>query len=357
MQSWRATWSGKTLLLATTLLQPLRVFGQGPLAVPHPVTALPASPASTATATHLLGDTLFRKKQMANARVFGAAIDSKFTLKDLFRLRGLPYPGNGIYLRAFKREHQLEVWVQPVANAKYVLLKTYSICTISGRMGPKRAEGDEQTPEGFYIIDDFNPRSGYHLSLHLNYPNAADRLRDAKHAALGGSIYIHGGCKTIGCLPITDQAIKEVYWLALESRASSQLIPVHIFPTRLTEESMGQLNKAFKGDVQLMSFWGDLKRGYDYFEEKRELPPYYVDPVGRYRIGVEVPAVGLLPKNTPAQEQQQPKTSSPRKNSTISTGPKILGQEIAPASPATAAKPESNSGSAPVPQIERPKSQ
>ncbi len=326
MQSWKAGWFGKTLFLASTLLVPTQSHAQGPLAVAHPGSSLPATVASADTRA---ADTLFRKRQMANPRVLGAAVDTKFTLKDMFRAQGLPYPGTGIYLRAFKREHQLEVWVQPTFNAKYILLKTYTICTISGTMGPKRIEGDEQTPEGFYFIDDFNPSSDYHLALHLNYPNAADKLRDAKVSSLGGNIYIHGGCKTIGCLPITDQAIKEVYWLALESRTSTNAIPVHIFPTRLTKESMTQLNKAFKGDVALMSFWNDLKRGYDFFEDNRELPPVWIDPAGRYRVGEEVPAVGLLPKNTPALQQSQVTTSSAGK--AAKPGPRLLGDPIAPA--------------------------
>ena len=43
---------------------------------------------------------------------------------------------------------------------------------ISGR---KRFQGDERTPEGRYTIDYHNPRSAYHLSLHISYPNPADR--------------------------------------------------------------------------------------------------------------------------------------------------------------------------------------
>ena len=59
--------------------------------------------------------------------------------------------------------------------------------------GHKRFEGDERTPEGRYTIDFGNPRSRYHLSLHISYPNADDRAR-AKTAGRspGGAIFLHG---------------------------------------------------------------------------------------------------------------------------------------------------------------------
>src|SRR5436190_8308491 len=185
------------LLLGATLVS-ARASGQVPLAVPERVTAVPATGAPIRAATM---DTTFRQQQLASPRVLVALLDTKFKLKDLFRQRGLPYPAAAMYVRVFKRDHEMEVWVKPIENARYVLLKTYSVCTISGHLGPKLLQGDEQTPEGFYYIDDFNPRSGYFLSLHINYPNEADRLRSPAAAELGSEIFIHGGCKTVGCLP------------------------------------------------------------------------------------------------------------------------------------------------------------
>jgi murein L,D-transpeptidase YafK len=73
-----------------------------------------------------------------------------------------------ILLRAFKKEAQLEFWVEDSRDKPYVLLKTYSICATSGRLGPKRRFGDEQVPEGFYEPDWFNPQSNFYLSLHVS---------------------------------------------------------------------------------------------------------------------------------------------------------------------------------------------
>jgi len=50
--------------------------------------------------------------------------------------------------------------------------------------------------------------------MHINYPNAADRILGLR-TNLGGTIYLHGNCASIGCIPITDDGIKEVYWLAV----------------------------------------------------------------------------------------------------------------------------------------------
>jgi murein L,D-transpeptidase YafK len=247
-----------------------------------------AVPARDSTLT-LLGKPIsgagsFRNSQLENQRVLAASVETKFELKAEFRRRGIPYPAADIYLRAFKREHELEVWVRPLPGDPFILLKKYAICSISGTAGPKRAQGDEQTPEGFYRIDDFNPWSGYHLSLHINYPNDADVLRLGTKTPLGGDIFIHGGCKTIGCLPITDEAIKELYWLSVEARTRGQDIPVHIFPARLNEASLAQYRRVFGEEPELLAFWRDLKRGYDYFEEMRQLPRIVVDPLGRYRV-------------------------------------------------------------------------
>src|SRR6185295_14539267 len=80
----------------------------------------------------------------------------------------------------------------------------------------------------------FNPLSLFHLSLGLDYPNVADRAAGQPGGSLGGDIFIHGGCASVGCIPLGDQAIEEVYVAALDARArGQQSIPVHIFPRRL----------------------------------------------------------------------------------------------------------------------------
>ena len=145
-------------------------------------------------------------------------------------------------------------------------------------MGPKRQQGDGQVPEGFYNVAVFNPYSSYHLSLGINYPNASDRI--VGKGNLGGDIMIHGSCVTIGCMPLTDTYIKEVYILAVEARTNGQqTIPVHIFPTKMDEKGMNLLADT---NSKQLDFWKNIKTGYDYFEQKKQLPKFSVDKAGKY---------------------------------------------------------------------------
>jgi murein L,D-transpeptidase YafK len=73
------------------------------------------------------------------------------------------------------------------------VIKTYKIALGGNPVGPKERQGDNKTPEGTYIIDSRNSNSGYHLSLHISYPNEKDKMR-AKEIGVspGGDIMIHG---------------------------------------------------------------------------------------------------------------------------------------------------------------------
>jgi murein L,D-transpeptidase YafK len=224
----------------------------------------------------------FLRGQMANDRVFAARVEKRFELKKMFRDRGIAWPAEEIFFRSFKRERVLELWVRPVGQETFVLLKSYEVCALTGKPGPKRRQGDLQTPEGFYHIENFNPQSDYHLSMRVNYPNLSDRILGI--GSLGGDIYIHGSCKSAGCLAVNDENIKEIYWLAVEARDHGQRrIPVHIFPTRLTAGSLQQLIRIYEKEPELGAFWTSLKPGYDFFEQNHTLPVVSVSKRGAYR--------------------------------------------------------------------------
>lgn len=244
--------------------------------------------ASAARAASAAGEFDFAAAQLRNPRVMQARLETRFAIKRLFRERGITYPAAQVFIRIFKRERTLELWVRPHDADRFVLLKQYMICALTGDLGPKRVQGDKQTPEGFYEIDLFNPTSEYHLSLHVNYPNRSDRLR-GQSAPLGGDIFIHGGCETAGCIAVTDEAIKELYWIGVEARAGGQQrIPVHIFPARLTDEELRLLGRAFSARPELVAFWTSLKPGFEYFERTRQLPPIRVDASGHYGLLGEI---------------------------------------------------------------------
>ena len=161
-------------------------------------------------------------------------------------------------------------------DKKYQLVTTYDVCKSSGDLGAKRREGDYQVPEGCYFIDRYNPKSSYHLSLGLNYPNASDKILSDK-AAPGSDIFIHGRCVTVGCLPMTDDKIKEIYLFAeFATRSGQEKIPVHIFPFKMTDENIAN------GNTQHQDFWRNLKGCYDYFETNHKVVSVKVDSEGKY---------------------------------------------------------------------------
>jgi murein L,D-transpeptidase YafK len=109
------------------------------------------------------------------------------------------------------------------------VLKTYKVALGSEPIGPKTKQGDHRTPEGDYVIDRRNAQSQFHRSLHISYPNAADRDHARKLGiSPGGDIFIHGlpngysfiGAAhrardwTDGCIAVTDQEIEEMWKLA-----------------------------------------------------------------------------------------------------------------------------------------------
>ena len=220
----------------------------------------------------------FAREQLRNGRVRKARDATQARIEQMFADKNLPYPAAEVYLRVFKVEHELELWVRSAGGDQFTLLKTYSICRLAGEPGPKRRRGDRQVPEGFYHVDLFNPSSAYHLSMRINYPNAYDRAANDPSVDLGGDIYIHGGCLSDGCLAMTDDGIRELYWMGVQARAvGQQRIPVHIFPSRLDRENMRNNERVYKREPQLLAFWKTLKPDYEYFEKERRLPAAIVN--------------------------------------------------------------------------------
>ncbi len=107
-----------------------------------------------------------------------------------------------------------------------VSLGNYRMALGFAPQGHKEREGDGRTPEGEYCIDARNPRSTFHLSLRVSYPDAHDKARAAElGVAPGGDIYIHGlpnGIRkwfvrhpdrdwTTGCVAVTDAEIHTIW--------------------------------------------------------------------------------------------------------------------------------------------------
>jgi murein L,D-transpeptidase YafK len=224
----------------------------------------------------------FKEEQIKHSRVREAYSEKEKSLKNRFQQQHLNYNGFQLFIRAFKKEQLLELWVKEKGKDTYSLFNTYNFCSSSGNLGPKRKEGDYQIPEGVYHINHFNPLSNFHLSLGVSYPNSSDRiLSDRKNP--GGAIYVHGNCVTVGCIPITDDKIKEVYVLAIEARNNGQeKIPIHIFPCKLEDADLTSLKANYGSSPDLIKFWQNLKPIYQDFEKQKKLKAVKVNQKGEY---------------------------------------------------------------------------
>jgi murein L,D-transpeptidase YafK len=224
----------------------------------------------------------FKSYQFAAPRVAKAYQDYAGKLQALFQKENFSWPPKDILIRSFKAHNEMEIWVKDNNVDTYRLLKTYPICALSGILGPKRWQGDRQVPEGYYFISDFNPRSDFYLSLMLNYPNYSDLILGNKEQP-GGDIYIHGGCVTVGCMPMTNEGIEEIYTLCMAAKLNGQTnIPVHIFPVRFNKNAIDFLSREYGNDPVKQRFWLNLKAGYDYFEKNHKIFPVMYNSEGKY---------------------------------------------------------------------------
>ncbi len=183
--------------------------------------------------------------------------------------------GSQVFMRIFKLPGELEVWVED--NGRFKLFKTYPVCNYSGYPGPKLSEGDWQSPEGFYRVtaDRMNPRSSYHLSFNIGYPNEYDRLLNRT----GSNIMVHGDCSSMGCFAMNNYRMEEIYTLAHSALANGQQsIDVHIFPFRMTAENLNKYR-----DSPWIEFWKNLQQGYAAFERNNMVPLITVEK-GRYVV-------------------------------------------------------------------------
>lgn len=138
-------------------------------------------------------------------------------------------------IEVFKAKRELRVY------AGDQRIKTYRIALGSNPVPRKLRQGDRATPEGSYFISYKNPRSKFHLSLAISYPNAGDAKRGLKSGLisraeykaivqaaanqetppwttkLGGEVFVHGKGSstdwTWGCIALNDADIEELYGL------------------------------------------------------------------------------------------------------------------------------------------------
>lgn len=228
----------------------------------------------------------FAEQQLNFDRVRVARSLTEARIRKMFRDSGLSEVPKYIYWRAFKLEDQLELWAADSSNKPYKLIKTYKVCKGSGDLGPKRKFGDLQVPEGLYYLEKFNPNSNYRLSMKVAYPNESDLVFADKENP-GNEIYIHGGCASVGCLPMTDSLIDEIYWVSVMAQSyqgSKAKIPIDIFPCYFNQKNWTYLKQNYSHKPQLIKFWQNLEEAYVFFRDKKIAPGYWVDQKGKYII-------------------------------------------------------------------------
>jgi murein L,D-transpeptidase YafK len=101
------------------------------------------------------------------------------------------------------------------------ILESYDIQLGFAPVGHKQFEGDGKTPEGVYRIDRRNPKSRFHLSLGISYPNINDvEAARAMGKSPGGDIFIHGQENrkkernhdwTWGCIAVKNKEMEQIY--------------------------------------------------------------------------------------------------------------------------------------------------
>jgi murein L,D-transpeptidase YafK len=188
----------------------------------------------------------FKQTQLNEARVKVAYEHVEDTVKKYFSTKKLSMDKFQLFIRAFKKEQILEAWIKENNKEQFILL--------------------------------------HYLSLGINYPNESDLILSDKKKP-GNAIYIHGGCATVGCIPITDESIKELYIMAVEARSAGQTtIPVHIFPSKLEKGVVEKLTIEQRANSATSAFWKNLEPVYRDFEETKKLNPIRVNASGLYTL-------------------------------------------------------------------------
>lgn len=225
-------------------------------------------------------DSAFKKAQLKNTNPQIAYTEKEAVVKNLIEEKGIDYASVEVFFRIIKLEQILEVWAKDRTKTdNYKLIKVYNLCVTKN---PDTLRGiDLLVPESFYYIKYFHPANPYFLRMEVNFPNTSDKRRGRS----GGDIAIHGGCFSTYCTPFTDEDIKELYVFALEAKSKGQFeVPVHNFPFRMTDENMEKYKKdpRYINKPKRTVNWDNMKYGFEYFEEHKNLFSFDVDKKGKY---------------------------------------------------------------------------
>jgi murein L,D-transpeptidase YafK len=84
----------------------------------------------------LKAQSVFWEQQQSYPKVAKAIKARTDTLRNQFKKAGLAFPPKQLYIRSFKFDSQLEVWVKSGNSKHFQLFKTYPVCALSGQWDP-----------------------------------------------------------------------------------------------------------------------------------------------------------------------------------------------------------------------------
>ena len=165
--------------------------------------------------------------------------------------------GGKLRIFVFKAERMVELnapgWAKP---------QKYPMTGFSGVLGPKLKEGDRQIPEGCYGIEYLNPNSRFYLSLKVSYPNELDRehAKNEGRTNPGGDIMIHGKDVTIGCVPVGDDAIEDIFYLANAVGLKNVKVVISPYDMRNWRKAESEISEVGWYDELCEEIFKELKR-------------------------------------------------------------------------------------------------
>lgn len=184
-------------------------------------------------------------------------------------------------------------------DARHDTIAAFPVCAMDTSPGFKDRQGDGRTPDGIYRIPALNPGSSYHLSMRMNYPNAVDDARHARHTRLagerwsqGGDIFIHGKCASIGCIAMTDDGIEKLYLLVSSLPAAKRQIPVLVLPydnESHYEQMYNHADRQYREDggpywLLLRDHLGNMRDLWRHYHDTGRIPAAVPTATGLYAL-------------------------------------------------------------------------
>jgi murein L,D-transpeptidase YafK len=210
----------------------------------------------------------------------------------LVQNKSLNYRDIDILFIAYKSELEFQVWAKKkYSNSAYTLIKSFPITNSTvAKLGPKSKFGDSLTPEGIYSVTFYSSLrwSDFYLAFRISYPNKLDHSRRSYwniRGEPGGDINIHGCCISIGCIPLGNPVIEEIFFLTRTNQINGSNISIMIFPFKF--DNKASLNKYygyFRNKTKILEFWNSLGDCYNYFKTYHKIPEINLNQYTGYYI-------------------------------------------------------------------------